>query len=77
MDEEKQIKRLSIALKDLNNLLGQILHIQLGIKDKRWINAIDAIEVGFGKAISWMADQKGIHTGVILDDEDINRILEA
>ena len=74
---EDQIRELSKYLKDMNELLEKILHVQFGILDKKWLNAIETIEEGFMKAVNFIARAKGkkpSHT--ILMKEDINEILK-
>jgi len=52
-----QIKKLEVALHDLDVLLEKILHIQFGIQDEVWLDAIQTIEDGYAKAISWVNKQ--------------------
>lgn len=49
-----QIKELEAALRDLDVLLEKILHIQFGIQDEAWLDAIQTIENGYAKAISYI-----------------------
>lgn len=52
--DSSQIKELEAALHDLNALLEKILHIQFGIQDEAWLDAIQTIEDGYAKAIAWV-----------------------
>jgi hypothetical protein len=56
-------------------LLEKILHSQFGIEDRRWLDAMQAIEEGFEKAVNLIAEIKGVNLPIILTREDIDRIL--
>lgn len=49
-----QIKKLEAALHDMDLLLNKILHIQFGIQDAEWLDAIKTIEDGYAKAITYI-----------------------
>lgn len=49
-----QIKKLAAALHDMDVLLNKILHIQFGIQDAEWLDAIKTIEDGYAKAITYI-----------------------
>jgi hypothetical protein len=73
--EKTQIARLCEHLKEMDELLEKILHTQMGINDKRWLDAILTIEEGFSKAVNFIAEIKGKKVPVIATKEDIDRIL--
>jgi hypothetical protein len=67
-----------LALKDLNGVLEQILHLQFGINDKEWVDAMSDLEQGFGRAIGHIAKQRGFHLPKVpLMNADIDRILKV
>ena len=49
-----QIKQLEAAFHEMDALLGKVLHIQFGIQDEEWLDAIKAIEDGYSKAITYI-----------------------
>ena len=63
----------------MNRLLERILQAQFGIEHnkERWLDAIKTIELGFSKAVNYIAETKGIArpSPGILTNEDIERIL--
>lgn len=65
-------------MKEMNELLEKILDAQFGIEDKRWLDAIQTIEHGFSKAVSFIAQVKGkTPQHIALTKEDINKILKG
>lgn len=51
---QKQIEQLKLAFQEMDKLLERILHIQFGINDKEWLDAIQTIELGYSKAINYI-----------------------
>lgn len=49
-----QIDQLDAAFHEMDTLLEKILHIQFGIQDEKWLDAIKTIEDGFAKAIAYI-----------------------
>jgi len=49
-----QVEQLDEALREMDTLLEKILHIQFGIQDTGWLDAIKTIEEGYAKAISYI-----------------------
>ena len=52
--ERSQIKELGLAFEEMNALLERILHLQFGIDDKEWLDAIQTIEDGYSKAVAYL-----------------------
>ena len=72
---ENQVTQLSRLLKEMNELLEKILHIQFGINDKKWIDSIQSIEFGFAKAVNFIGEIKGKKMPAVLTKEDVDEIL--
>lgn len=49
-----QIEQLEAAFHEIDALLEKVLHIQFGIQDKEWLDAIKTIEDGYAKAIAYI-----------------------
>ena len=72
-----QLKELSRHLREMNELLENILHSQFGIEDKEWINAMQTLESGFSKSVNYIAKVKGRTTHyTTLTKENIDEILK-
>jgi len=52
-----QIEHLKNAFQEMDALLQRILHLQFGIQDKEWLDAIRTIEEGYSKAIAYLKDK--------------------
>ena len=52
--EESQVKELRQALSEMGALLQRVLHLQFGIQDKEWLDAIQTIEDGYSKAVAYL-----------------------
>lgn len=78
MEKQEQIEHLCLTLKVLNDVLEQIIHLQFGLNDKEWIDAMSDLEQGFGRAVGFIAKQRGIHLArVPLMNDDIDKILKV
>lgn len=49
-----QMKQLEEAFHEIDGLLNKVLHIQFGIQDEDWLDAIKTIEDGYAKAITYI-----------------------
>lgn len=47
--DSTQMEQLGAAFREMNSLLERILHIQFGIQDTEWLDAIKTIEEGYAK----------------------------
>ena len=52
--KKTQMKQLEAAFQEMDTLLEKILHIQFGIQDKEWLDAIKTIEEGCAKAMAYI-----------------------
>ncbi len=52
--DSTQTEKLETALREMDALLEKILHIQFGIQDEEWLDAIKTIEDGYAKAITYI-----------------------
>jgi len=52
-----QIEQLKNAFREMDALLERILHLQFGIEDKEWLDAIRIIEEGYSKAIAYLKNK--------------------
>ena len=55
--KKTQMKQLEVAFQEMDDLLEKILHIQFGIQDKEWLDAIRTIEDGYTKALAYIRKQ--------------------
>lgn len=52
--ERSQMEELKQAFREMDALLEKILHLQFGIQDKEWLDAIQTIEDGYSKAVAYL-----------------------
>ena len=52
--DSSQIEELKVAFREMDALLQKILHIQFGIQDTEWLDAIQTIEEGYAKAVTYI-----------------------
>jgi len=48
------MEELKQAFREMDALLEKILHLQFGIQDKEWLDAIQTIEDGYSKAVAYL-----------------------